>query len=319
MFHDTFYTRSYAQPYLPTDPGPPPVVDRDLNRSYAVLSADITGPVFSRIFDTPGNGYAEKFKHTIEPVFTVSRITAIDDDLRLRIINNDTRDYAVGGSTNLKYGLNNHLMAKRKTRQTSQATEILTLSIYQTYYTNKTSSQFDTAYQSTTTSLPSNFSPVSVDLRATPNVSTTGDVRAQFDSRTHKMDLLSLTGGYNWNTRLRTSTTWSRSYAENPPPRIQTSNSLSVTTNAQTRDNRFGGVYSLFYDFYSSTLQQQTISGFYNAQCCGVAMSYSNRPLAGLSTLTSNHTFFISVTLAGLGSVSPFSGGAGLPGATGLR
>ena len=57
---------------------------------------------------------------------------------------------------------------------------------------------------------PEQLFSVLVDLRATPSLTTTGEVRAQFDSRTHNMDLLSLTGGYNWGTQLRTSTTWTQ-------------------------------------------------------------------------------------------------------------
>ena len=111
---------------------------------------------------------------------------------------------------------------------------------------------------------------------------------------------------------------WTRLFTEDPLgvlPRMLTSNALSATTNFQTRDNRFGGVYQLMYDFHNVPhLQSQTVSGFYNAQCCGLAMSYMNRPLYGFVSPTSNHTFFLSVTLAGLGSVSPFSGGMGMPG-----
>jgi lipopolysaccharide assembly outer membrane protein LptD (OstA) len=327
-FHDTYYTNSYAQPLIPgvTDPTQDPVLGQGLNRKYATVQAQITGPVFSRIFDTPGNGYAEKFKHTIEPTFTISRTSAIDDDVRLRIVSNDATDYAVGGTTNLSYGINNHFLAKRKVGQTSSSTEVLLLSISQTYYTNKTASQYDVGYQATpTTVAPSNFSPVRAELRATPTNTTTADVTTQFDARSHKMDFMSMTGSYAWSTLLRTTGSWTRTFTEVPDAtgvieRSLVSNALSATTNFQTRDNRFGGVYQLMYDFHNAPhLQSQTVSGFYNAQCCGLAVSYMNRPLYGISGLTSNHTFFISVTLAGLGSVSPFSGGAGMPGSTPYR
>ena len=323
-FHDTYYTSSYAQPLLPgADSTQDPLVAQGLNRQYATVQAQVTGPVFSRIFDTPGNGYAEKFKHTIEPVFTISRTTTIDDNIRLRIVSNDATDYAVGGTTNVSYGINNHLMAKRKIGQTSSSTEILLLSISQTYYTNKQASQYDAGYQATpTTVAPSNFSPVRVELRATPTVTATGDVTAQFDPRSHAMDFLSMTTTYAWSTLLRTTGSWTRIFTEDPlgiQGRTLTSNALSETTNIQTRNNRFGGTYQLMYDFHNVPhLQSEMISGFYNAQCCGLAVSYMNRPLY-FSGLTSNHTFFVSLTLAGLGSVSPLGGGGGMPGAAPYR
>ena len=49
---------------------------------------------------------------------------------------------------------------------------------------------------------------------------------------------------------------------------------LSGAVNAHTRDNRFGGLYSFNYNILHSKLLQQRLTGFYNAQCCGVAFDY---------------------------------------------
>jgi LPS-assembly protein len=321
-FHETFYTRSYETPYI-AGGTVPNVVGRSLNRQYASVQAQVTGPVFSRIFDTPDSGYAEKFKHTIEPVFSIQRVTKIDDDVRLRIVSTDPSDYTVGGTTNVTYGINNRLLAKRRVGQSSQAVEILTLSVQQSYYTNSAASQYDVGYQATPSSVrPSNFSPIALNLHAAPTQQVYSDVRAQFDSRTRNLDLLSISGTYNWNTRVRTSTGWSRMYQEQPS-RTLISNSINMTTTAQTADNRFGGTYSLMYDFHNDPhMQQQSVSGFYNAQCCGLMLGYMTRPFY-FSSLSgaSNHTFMFSVTLAGLGSVSPLTGvpGAGFGGFGGIR
>ena len=58
---------------------------------------------------------------------------------------------------------------------------------------------------------------------------------------------------------------------------------------------------------------QERISGFYNAQCCGIAFEYQTYNFAGLPQyiVPSDHRFFLSFTLAGLGNFSPFSGGLG--------
>ena len=316
--HETFYTQSYETPYLVGAPSAPAVVADPLNRWYASVTAQITGPVFSRIFDTPHNGYAEKFKHTIEPLFTISRVTNIDNNIRQRIVSNDPTDYAVGGTTNITYGLNNRLLAKRKVGQTSQSLEVLTLTIQQSYYTNTTASQYDAGYQATpTTFVPSNFSPFQVGLHAAPTPQISADVRTQFDSRSHNMDLLSVSGNYNFGTRLRASSGWTRSFVEQPAREL-VSNSLNTTVNTQTTDNRLGASYSVQYDFHNDPhVLMQSISGFYNAQCCGFTMGYIKRPIY-YGGVTDNR-FMFSITLAGLGSVSPFSGGAagGLGGALG--
>jgi lipopolysaccharide assembly outer membrane protein LptD (OstA) len=333
MWRDTFYSRSLDPAGL-TNPSCAPtlscqstdgVVSQSLNRQYTIVQAQITGPVFSRVFDTPGNGYAEKFKHTVEPVFTVSRTTNIPDDLSpgtptSRIIQNDATDYVTGGTTNVVYGLNNHFYAKRKIGQVSQTFEIFTVSLAQTYYTNSSAPQFDTSYQtSTATTAPSHFSPVKLDVRAQPNTSATGTLHAEFDSRGDTLTELSANGGYNWIKIMQTQVGWTKQYnldATGLRGPLAT-NSVNISASAQTSDNRFGGRYTLFYDILNSAAQSQLFSGFYNAQCCGLAVSYSTRPIIGVSGQTSNSTFFVSVTLAGLGSVSPLGGGmSGMPGMT---
>ena len=57
----------------------PVVIDNSLNRRFFTATAQITGPVFNRIWDTPDNGYAEKYKHTVEPTLTIQRTSSIDN------------------------------------------------------------------------------------------------------------------------------------------------------------------------------------------------------------------------------------------------
>ncbi len=86
------------------------VPDR-VNRRFFDFQTRITGPVFNRIFDTPENGYAQKFKHVIEPSVVVQRVTAID--VFDRVVRIDGSDSIVGGTTRVTYGLNNRLYAKK--------------------------------------------------------------------------------------------------------------------------------------------------------------------------------------------------------------
>ena len=61
---------------------------------------------------------------------------------------------------------------------------------------------------------------------------------------------------------------------------------------------------------------QQRISGFYNAQCCGIAFEYQRYNFGGYVGLPdpADHRFFLSFTLAGLGNFSPFNGAmSGVP------
>ncbi len=96
----------------------------------------ITGPVFNRIWNTPGNGYAEKFKHVIEPTLAIQHATAIDKfDQIVRL---DGTDFIVGNMTRFTYGVANRLYAKKETSR-----EILSATISQSYYTDERGPQYD--------------------------------------------------------------------------------------------------------------------------------------------------------------------------------
>ena len=84
----------------------------------------------------------------------------------------------------------------------------------------------------------------------------------------------------------------------------------------RTKDNKYGVIYSSNYDVLHSTMIQQRISAFYNAQCCGIAMEFQNYHFGAGSgvAIPADHRFFMSFTLAGLGNFSPFNGAlSGVP------
>ena len=141
-WRDTYYTRSLD----PNDPSIP--VDVPINRQFFTVQSQITGPVFNRVWDTPDNGYAEKFKHTIEPFLNVMYTSGTNDINQ--IIQFDGIDSAVAG-TQLTYGLNNRFFAKRS--QTpgapAQSREIIDVSLTQSYYNNPVASIYDHQYQTT--------------------------------------------------------------------------------------------------------------------------------------------------------------------------
>jgi hypothetical protein len=90
---------------------------------------------------------------------------------------------------------------------------------------------------------------------------------------------------------------------------------INTSFNMHTRDNRIGGIYSANFDIFNSRILQQRLTGFYNAQCCGVAFEYQTYDLS-FTTIgpSKDRRFFMSFTLAGLGNFSPFSGAmSGVP------
>jgi LPS-assembly protein len=317
-WRDTFYTRSYEPTGNPSI-APPKIVDVGLNRPVFVFQSQIVGPLFNRIWDTPNNGYAEKFKHSIEPFMTVQRTSSVD--AIDRIVSFDGIDTLVGG-TNLAYGLNNRFYAKRALTPGAQAVarEIFEVGLSQTYYTNQKAAQLDRQYETQGMTVPSHFSPIALNIRVLPINDLNATVRAEFDSQKHALRTIAAQGSYSWTGRAQTTVGWSkRSLIAGVPgfdkPAFLT-HSVIGTTNLHTLDNRFGGMFSFNYDVLRSSMLQQTVSAFYNAQCCGLAFEYQTYDHSGLlaSPIAADHRFFLSFTLAGLGNFSPFNGAlSGVP------
>ena len=315
-WRETFYTRSADPSTIDPATGRPAIAGDSVNRQYFTLQAQAVGPIFTRIFDTPNLGYAERFKHSVEPFVNITRTSSIDNFDR--IVQTDGVDGIIGNATSYTYGLNNRFYAKRKTAALSQAQEFINVSLSQSYYSDARQSQYDRQYATSTGAPPSHFSPIFLGLRVTPTRELEGRLNAEFDSHYRELRTLSAGGSYNWTNRVQTSASWSQRYFIEGLSGFSDPNYLdhylNMSVNTHTRDNRFGGLYSFNYNILQSKLMQQRITGFYNAQCCGIAFDYQTYNFNYTSTLPADHRFFLSFTLAGLGNFSPFSGGlTGVP------
>jgi LPS-assembly protein len=307
-WRDTYYTRSLD----PNDQTTP--VDVPINRQFFTVQSQITGPVFNRVWDTPDNGYAEKFKHTVEPFLNVMYTSGTNDIGQ--IIQFDGIDSAVAG-TQLTYGLNNRFFAKRSQAPgaPAQSSEIIDVSLTQSYYNNPVASIYDHQYQTTGLTAPSNYSPIALSVRALPTTAFNATVSAEIDSHYLKLRTVSAQGSYTWTNRVQTTVGWSKSNFiaglagfDNAATLDQVINSAF---NVHSADNKVGSVYTFYYDVMNSLMVQQQVSVFYNSQCCGISMQYQAYNYGNnnsLSPIPSDHRFYLSFTLAGLGNFSPFNG-----------
>ena len=315
-WRDTYYSRSLSAEDASI------VTNDPLNRAYYTLSAQIVGPVFNKIWDTPNNGYAEKFKHTVEPFLSLSRTSSIDNFAQ--IIQIDGTDTIVGGSTQYSYGLNNRFYAKRPSEggRPSQAREIFDVAVTQTYYTNSLASQYDPRYTSANSGVAaSNFSPILFTMRGLPTNDLNATASIEVDSRYLQIRRISAGGNYNWTSRIVTNVSWSKQgyipqlSGYNDPTTLW--QAVNAQTNVHTRDNSLGGIYSFSYDVTQGKLLNQRVSGFYNSQCCGIAFDYQRFNYGGITAglpVPADHRFFLSFSLAGLGNFSPFNGAmSGVP------
>jgi hypothetical protein len=289
--------------------------------------------VFNRVWDTPENGYAEKFKHSIEPVLTVNRTSSVDNINQ--IIKLDGVDQFIGG-TMMTYGLNNRFYAKRKVTPGApgQSREIFDVELSQSYYTTEGAAQYDTQYQTTLgiQQQATHFSPIALNFRALPTDAINANLRAEFDARYHGLRTISAQGSYMWSNRVQVTGQWSkRGYIAEIPEfndcRIvqiplgcspaSLDQAVGVTSTMHTKDNKVGATLSFNYDLLHKYMQNERVSFFYNAQCCGIALeyqAYNYGPLNVVSPIPSDHRFFLSFTLAGLGNFSPFNGAlSGVP------
>ena len=315
-WRDTYYTRSLVITDPTTNQTAPNAVDTGLNRRFFTVQSQITGPVFNRIFDTPENGYAEKFKHTIEPFLTVSRTSAIDDFAR--IIQIDGTDTIFGGVTQLTYGVNNRFYAKRPGApgQRSQPREIFDVTVTQTHYSDSQAAHYDSQVSTaSSTTTPSNYSPISINVRAMPTNELNATMNVDIDSRYLAIRQISASGSYTWSGRVQESVGWTKQglipqiLGYNDP--LNLTQTINGSSNVHTKDNRYGGIYYYTYDFMQGRMLQQRLSGFYNSQCCGVAFEYQTFNYGGVTAglpVPADHRFFLSFTLAGLGNFSPFNG-----------
>ncbi|MEX2663182.1 MAG: putative LPS assembly protein LptD, partial [Vicinamibacterales bacterium] len=288
-------------------------VEEPITRSFFDFQTRIVGPSFNRVFNTPGSGYAEKFKHVVEPSMTIRRTTKIDNFDR--IVVHGYGDYILGDVTRYTYALENRLYAKQET-----AREILNVGLSQTYYSSAEATNFDTQYTSiiSTNPKPTNFSPVVLSTRFQPTPNIGADFRADWDVQVKTVRTLSTSGRFRAGEQLELSAGWSlrRLIPELPAFSIPlyATHYLNASANLRSPSNRLGGHYSFNYDMRNEFFLQQRVQAYYNAQCCGVVAEWQTFNLLGVygTRGVEDRRFNISFSLAGIGTFSNFLGAFGV-------
>ncbi len=285
-------------------------VSEPIGRSYFDFTARITGPVFNRIFNTPGNGYAEKFKHVIEPTLTIQRVTTIDS--AAEIVQLEGSDFVVGGLTRYNYGLSNRLYAKKESSR-----EILTATVSQSYYTIAAASQVDPSQPDAHSGAPpSNFSNVTVQVRGAPSDRLQMDFRTDWHPTAHALLTVAASGTANFNW-VQAQAGWSQRRLVPELPGYDNPDGathyLNGSVTVRRPGNWLGGTYIFNYDIQNTSFLQQRYMAYYNAQCCGVAVEYQTFNFVGNpnAIVPQDRRFNVSFSLAGIGSFSNFFGALG--------
>jgi LPS-assembly protein len=277
-------------------------VPEALKRQYFDFNARITGPTFMRIFSRP----TRKFKHVIEPNFSVRRVTGFD--IFDEIVKLESSDFEYPGTTRIGYGLTNRLYAKKENSR-----EVLAVSISQNYYTNEQAAQVDPQYQTGFNARPlSKYSPVAFSVRTSPTDRYQSDFRTEWDHTTGTFQSVAANGVVN-ATHVQATGGWTLS--KNIPRLIgdavtTSSHYLQGTVTVRSTANKVGGTYAFHYDLFRDQFLQQRYFAYYNAQCCGVLVEYQTYNIVGLR-IPQDRRFNVSFTLAGIGTFSNFLGAFG--------
>jgi LPS-assembly protein len=286
-------------------------INESIGRDYFEFNSRITGPVFSRIFNA-GATEGVKLKHVIEPVFTIRRISAIDNFDQ--IVKLDGSDYIVGDVWEFRYGLNNRLYAKR-----TASREVLSVALSQSYYTDANAALYDQMYQGSSyaATATSKYSALALYARTSPTDKLQGDFRTEWDPTFQTLKTLAANAAVN-ATHLQATGGWSRRrYIPGLPGYDNpdfADHYLNASANFRSATNVVGVTYSFNYDLRRDQFLQQRYMAYYNAQCCGFGVEYQVYNFASLSTISTvpqDRRFNISFTLAGIGTFSNFLGAFG--------
>jgi LPS-assembly protein len=278
--------------------------EENVDRRYYEVRFDMRGPTFARIFNTPDNFYADRYKHVVEPqiVWTYrSRVDTFDDVPKF-----DSEDY-VPGTNQFSLSLVNRLFAKREKQGggKSAPVEFLTWVLSQRYFFDINASLYDRQFSTpyfTPDGKRSNYSPITSKLRFRPGPSFSASWNLEYDINFHQMRMVSITGTYLSRGRGSFRGMWSR---RNLVQSNRVRNNLRGIANFKLTD-RIGTNFDVAYDIVEKQMTQIRAGATYDVQCCGFMFEFA-RYQYGI--LRNENLFRFNVTLANIGSFGTFLGG----------
>jgi LPS-assembly protein len=279
-----------------------------LNRSFWEARVGVRGPIFSKVFNTPGFGYSDKFKHTIGPELTWTYRTRVEDFNSIPKF--DGRDYYLG-TNQIAYALVQKFYSKRRGPGGRKVPyEFLSWRIQQTYYVQIADGQsnFDPNYSSSAFGpglRPEHLSPLLSRLRFRPTRNFSLNFQVEYDVNFDQIRRTSTYGNFN-SRRVSFNGGWSRSVrlSEDPEERIVGSESLRGNAGFEVVPNRFFVDGSASYDLKNKILWQLTGRLRYQIQCCGFVVEHNRFNWNGRE----EKQWRFNLELANIGSIGNFLG-----------
>ena len=279
-----------------------------LDRRYAEGSVDMRGPTFSRVFNSPGNFYSDKWKHIIGPEVTWTYRSRIDEFDTIPKF--DQIDYYLG-TNEIRYSLVQRLLAKRPGRSGKlDSWEVFAWRISQTYYVQIADNQneFDPNYSSSAFGpggAPAHLSPLQSRLRFRPTEAFSANFDMEYDVNFNQLRSLSLSGGVT-RSRLNLQVGWSRALklAEEAALRVPTRYTVRGSGRFYLLPGKLAVEGSTDYDVLQKNLIQATGRVRYDVQCCG----FIGEVIQSDYNLKQDRQFRFAIELANLGSMANFMG-----------
>jgi LPS-assembly protein len=301
------YTR-YGSTYGLDESGQNAIVGPALGRSFVETQMEMRGPIFSRVFDTPGFGYSERFKHTIGPEVAWTYRTRVQDFNSIPKF--DGSDYFLG-TNQIAYSLVQRFYAKRLgPTGRPQPYEFFNWRLTQTYYVQIADGQsnFDPNYSSSVYGpglKPEHLSPLMSKMRLKPSSEFSVDFNVEYDVNFKQIRRESFIGNFN-APRVSLNGGWSRALrlAENPAERVVRAHTLRGSGSFEVLPKKLFLEGSADYDLFNHILWQTRGQLRYAVQCCGFTVEYVQYDWNGRS----ERQWRFNLELANVGSIGNFNG-----------
>ncbi len=282
--------------------------ERRLARRYYGASVQLAGPKFERIFETPENSYAARFKHLIEPEAAWDYRKS--DDL-FELVNRFDRYDSSTLANDISIGFVNRLLAKRYRDgvEESSVTDVITWRIQQSFYFDPLAGAYDSSYNSSSfEETEVEKSPIRSDFRFTPSESVNGDWTMEWDP--DERLFTSIRTGFRFGDRFANRQfhfNWSRRARRvggEESEEVDASSYLRAGTDFFPTEVIRTGL-DINYDITERQLSNLRLRADFLFQCCGLNVEWIRYDLGGRK----ENMFHFGITLGGITSFGFGAGG----------
>jgi LPS-assembly protein len=276
-----------------------------IERRYVEGSLEMRGPSFSRVFNTPGNFYSDRFKHVFSPEVTYTYRSKFEEFEEIPRF--DYLDF-FPGTNEVRYGFVQQLYAKRPGRSGKpEPYEFLNWRVSQTYYVDIATGAnlFDPNYSSAVfgkTGEPAHLSPLQSNLRIRPTPRVSTNFNLEYDVNFREVRSLSLSTNVNY-TRFGFDARWYRGLFRITLDRTRPVDTVRGSGRLQLLPGKLTAAGSVDYDVANKNLVQATARLRYDVQCCGFIAEMIKSKYN-----VKDRQFRFAIELANIGSIGNFMG-----------